>query len=145
MLAVLPDTDPSHVVAALILYRLIYYVFPLVVAAALLAVHERRQLRKPLAAIRAVGYGDARLAPTFLAALVFVGGVVLLISGSLPAVPVRLRELHAFVPLPFVEASHIAGSLAGTALLLIAPALYRRLDAAFHSAAPCCWPARSSR
>ena len=132
MLAVLPDTDPSHVVAALILYRLIYYVFPLLVAAALLAVHERRQLRKPLAAIRAVGLALHSLAPTFLAALVFVGGVVLLISGSLPAVPVRLRELHAFVPLPFVEASHIAGSLAGTALLLIAPALYRRLDAAFH-------------
>ena len=132
MLAVLPDTDPSHVLAALILYRLIYYVFPLLVAGALLAIHERRQLRKPLAAIRAVGLAMHGLAPTFLAALVFVGGVVLLVSGSLPAIHARLRDLHAFIPLPFVEASHIAASLAGTALLLIAPALYRRLDAAFH-------------
>jgi len=132
MLAVLPGADPSRILAALILYRLIYYVLPLLVAAALLAVHERRQLRKPLAAIRAVGLAMHGLAPTFLAALVFVGGIVLLVSGSLPAIPARLRDLHAFVPLPFVEASHIAASLAGTALLLIAPALYRRLDAAFH-------------
>jgi phosphatidylglycerol lysyltransferase len=132
MLAVLPGADPSHVIAALILYRLIYYVLPLLVAGALLAVHERRQLKKPLAAIRAAGLAMHGLAPTFLAALVFVGGVVLLVSGSLPAIPARLKVLHSFAPLPFVEASHIAASLAGTALLLIAPALYRRLDAAFH-------------
>jgi phosphatidylglycerol lysyltransferase len=132
MLAVLPAADPSHILAALILYRLIYYVLPLLVAGALLAVHERRQLKKPLAAIRAAGLAMHGLAPTFLAALVFVGGVALLVSGSLPAIPARLRVLHSFIPLPFVEASHIAASLAGTALLLIAPALYRRLDAAFH-------------
>ncbi|MDG2534114.1 bifunctional lysylphosphatidylglycerol flippase/synthetase MprF [Sphingomonas sp. HITSZ_GF] len=132
MLAVLPGADPSHILAALILYRLIYYVLPLLVAGALLAVHERRHLRKPLAALRTAGLAMHGLAPTFLAALVFVGGVVLLVSGSLPAIPARLKVLHAFVPLPFVEASHIAASLAGTALLLIAPALYRRLDAAFH-------------
>lgn len=132
MIAVLPGADPSRIVAALILYRLIYYVLPLLVAGALLAVHERRHLRKPIAALRAAGLAMHGLAPTFLAALVFVGGVVLLVSGSLPAIPARLRDLHGFVPLPFVEASHIAASLAGTALLLIAPALYRRLDAAFH-------------
>lgn len=132
MLAVLPGADPTQVLAALILYRLIYYVLPLLVAGALLAVHERRQLRKPLAAIRAAGLAMHGLAPTFLSALVFVGGVVLLVSGSLPAIRARLHLLHSIVPLPFVEASHIAASLAGTALLLIAPALYRRLDAAFH-------------
>lgn len=132
MLAVLPGADPTRVLAALILYRLIYYVLPLLVAGALLAVHERRQLRKPLAAIRAAGLAMHGLAPTFLSALVFVGGVVLLVSGSLPAIRARLHLLHSIVPLPFVEASHIAASLAGTALLLIAPALYRRLDAAFH-------------
>jgi phosphatidylglycerol lysyltransferase len=132
MLAVLPGADPSRILAALILYRLIYYVLPLLVAGALLAVHERRHLKKPIAALRAAGLAMHGLAPTFLAALVFVGGVVLLVSGSLPAIPARLRDLHSFVPLPFVEASHIAASLAGTALLLIAPALYRRLDAAFH-------------
>lgn len=132
MLAVLPGADPSQILAALILYRLIYYVLPLLVAGALLAVHERRQLKKPLAALRTAGLAMHGLAPTFLSAIVFVGGIVLLVSGSLPAIPARLKVLHALVPLPFVEASHIAASLAGTALLLIAPALYRRLDAAFH-------------
>ena len=56
---------------------------------------------------------------------------MLLLSGSLPALSVRLRALRDFVPLPFIEASHIAASLAGTTLLLLAPALYRRLDGAF--------------
>ncbi len=132
MIAALPGIDPPRILAALILYRLVYYVLPLMVAGALLAFHERRRLGRPLAAMRtAAQLAMHGIAPTFLAALVFIGGVVLLVSGSLPAVHARLHILHAFVPLPFVEASHIAASLAGTALLLIAPALYRRLDAAF--------------
>lgn len=132
LIAALPGIDPPRILAALILYRLVYYVLPLLVAGALLAFHERCSLGRPLAAVR----GAAQLAmhgvaPSFLAALAFVGGVVLLVSGALPAVHSRLHLLHGFVPLPFVEASHIAASLAGTALLLIAPGLYRRLDAAF--------------
>ena len=35
------------------------------------------------------------------------------------------------LPLPFIEASHIAASLSGTGLVLLAPGLYRRLDGAF--------------
>ncbi|MEN3748714.1 bifunctional lysylphosphatidylglycerol flippase/synthetase MprF [Sphingomonas sp. HF-S3] len=133
IIAVMPGVEPSHILAALILYRVVYYILPLIVAAAMLAIHERRRLRQPLAtAMGAMQMALGGLAPTVLSALVFVGGVVLLVSGSLPAIPHRLRALHAFAPLPFIEASHIAASLAGTALLLIAPGLYRRLDAAFH-------------
>jgi phosphatidylglycerol lysyltransferase len=42
-----------------------------------------------------------------------------------------MGTLAAVVPLPFIEASHIAASLVGTGLLLLAPGLYRRLDGAF--------------
>lgn len=132
MVAALPGTPPATLLAALILYRVIYYILPLIIAAALLALHERKRLRAPISATlgtaQALMYG---IAPTFLAAMGLLGGAVLLISGSLPATPERLRALHHFLPLPFVEASHIAASLAGTGLLLLAPALYRRLDAAF--------------
>lgn len=132
VIAALPGVDPSKLLAALILYRVIYYLLPLGVGAILFAVHERRSIRRPLAtAFGALRFALHGIAPTFLAGLVFVGGVVLLISGSLPAIPARLHLLRDVVPLPFVEASHIAASLAGTALLLIAPGLYRRLDAAF--------------
>ena len=57
--------------------------------------------------------------------------MVLLVSGSLPALPHRVHILRRLAPLPFVEVSHFSASLIGTALLLLAPGLYRRLDGAF--------------
>ena len=132
MIAALPNVDKSALMAALVAYRAIYYLLPLLVAAVLLAVHERRQWRGPLGSTlelsRSVVTG---IAPMVLAALVFVGGAILLVSGSLPAIHDRLHALRHLVPLPFVEASHIAASLAGTGLLLLAPGLYKRLDGAF--------------
>lgn len=132
MVAVLPGTDHAALLAALILYRLVYYLLPLAVAAILLVIHERKRLRAPIiVALNATQLVIPGLVPAFLAAMTFLGGVVLLISGSLPAMPNRLQVLRHILPLPFVEASHISASLAGTGLLLLAPALYRRLDAAF--------------
>ncbi|RZJ99110.1 MAG: bifunctional lysylphosphatidylglycerol flippase/synthetase MprF [Novosphingobium sp.] len=128
MVAALPGIEPARLLAALILYRMIYYLLPLAIAAVLLALHERRRLRAPLDAMHMVLRG---ISPAFLAAMAFLGGGVLLISGSLPAIPTRLHALRHVLPLPFVEASHIAASLAGTGLLLLAPALFRRVDAAF--------------
>jgi phosphatidylglycerol lysyltransferase len=132
MVAALPDTDRASLLAALILYRAIYYLLPLAVAVVLLGLHERQRLKAPVGAT----FGAAQMvmhgiAPTFLAAMAFLGGGVLLVSGALPAVPSRLYALRHILPLPFVEASHIAASLAGTGLLLLAPALFRRVDAAF--------------
>nr|WP_025291408.1 bifunctional lysylphosphatidylglycerol flippase/synthetase MprF [Sphingomonas sanxanigenens] len=132
MLALLPQLPPPALLAALIAYRLIYYLLPLALAGLLLALQERRQLQRPINAAAGIARFVMRgTAPALLAALVFAGGVVLLVSGSLPAEPARLNLLRHIVPLPFVETSHIAASLAGTGLLLLAPALFRRLDAAF--------------
>jgi phosphatidylglycerol lysyltransferase len=132
ILAALPQVAKPELLAALIAYRAIYYVLPLVFAAVMLAVHEHRLWRKPAGVALDVSHSViSGIAPMLLSSLAFVGGIVLLISGSLPALPHRLQALHNFVPLPFIEASHIAASLAGTALLLLAPGLYKRLDGAF--------------
>lgn len=132
MVAALPGHDPAGILAALILYRAIYYLLPLLVAAVAIAVAERRRLRKPVSATLGVVQALVHaVAPVFLAVMVFLGGGVLLVSGALPAVAGRMHMLRHILPLPFVEASQIAASLVGTGLLLLAPALYRRLDAAF--------------
>ena len=132
MIAALPNVDKSALLAALVAYRVFYYLLPLLVAAVLLAVHEHRQWRGPLgSALQLSQSVVSGIAPLLLAALAFVGGAILLVSGSLPAIPDRLHALRDIVPLPFVEASHIAASLAGTGLLLLAPGLYKRLDGAF--------------
>ncbi len=132
MLAALPATNRPALVAALLAYRLIYYVGPLLIAVALVAVQEGRRWRTPLArTMRGMHMVASGLAPTMIAALVFLGGSVLLVSGSLPAVPNRMATLYQLLPLPFVEASHMAASLVGAALLILSAGLYRRLDGAF--------------
>jgi phosphatidylglycerol lysyltransferase len=123
ILALVPG-DRAGVLAALLLYRVIYYLLPLAFALTLIA-------RKPLGVLRRA----VRIAaPSVVSLLVFAGGLVLLISGALPAEHPRLVSLRDFLPLPFVETSHFAASLAGTALLLTAPALQARLKSGFQLA-----------
>ena len=129
--ACLPTANKPELFAALITYRIIYYLLPLAVGAILLAWHEGREWRKPVAKVISGAQMIAGgITPTMLSALVFLGGIVLLVSGALPAIPIRMHALRAIVPLPFSEASHIAASLTGTALLFLTPGLYRRLDGA---------------
>ena len=124
--------DKATIFAALIVYRLIYYIIPLCMSSFWLAIREGSRLRAPfertLNGVRGVANS---IAPLALGAAAFGGGAILLISGSLPALPDRLAFLNDILPLPFIEASHIAASLVGSALLLLAHGLYRRLDGAF--------------
>ncbi len=131
VLAVLPG-DRSTAFAALVAYRLVYYLLPLAVAIAMLALREGSRLRgRPARWLRDGRDAAAGIAPLVLAAASILGGAMLLLSGSLPSLHARMGALAEVVPLPFVEASHIAASLVGTGLLLLAPGLYRRLDGAF--------------
>lgn len=132
MLALLPSGQRPELLAALVAYRMVYYLLPLTIAGMLLAIREHRHWERPVSrALLATQSAVTGLAPVLLSALVFAGGTVLLISGSLPAIYPRLQALKLLLPLPFVEASHIAASLAGTGLILLAPGLYARLDSAF--------------
>ncbi len=131
VLAVLPG-DRSAAFAALIAYRLIYYLLPLAVAVTMLAVREGMRRRILPAGLLHEGQAAASsIAPLILSTATFLSGAMLLLSGSLPALHARMGILATIVPLPFIEASHIAASLVGTGLLLLAPGLYRRLDGAF--------------
>lgn len=131
VIATIPG-DKAQLLAALLAYRAIYYLLPLLVAALLLAWHERQSWRGPATVMAGAGRTLLReTAPPLLAALVFAGGVILLLSGATPSEGDRMHMLRHVVPLPFVEASHLGASLAGTLLLFIAPGLLRRLDGAF--------------
>jgi phosphatidylglycerol lysyltransferase len=126
-----PHVDASRVLPALLLYRLVYYVCPLAVALAGLAVHEVHARRR---ALRRIAWRAGRLAehatPRILAALTFAGGLVLLFSGATPAAEGRLALLDRVLPLGVIETSHFVGSVAGAGLLLLSRGLARRLDAA---------------
>lgn len=129
VLAVAPG-DRAHLFAGLIVYRLVYYLLPLALAALLLAWREGARSRRVARLVGGVQSVATGLSPLLLASATFLGGGMLLLSGSLPAVHARMGLLADVMPLPVIEASHIAASLVGTALLLLAPGLYRRLDGA---------------
>jgi phosphatidylglycerol lysyltransferase len=127
--------DAAGLTAALVLYRLIYYILPLMLGSVLLALHE---LLPQMAAVRRIGlhlgkWGPA-LAPQVFAFAVFVSGAILLFSGALPPVRERFEILRDLLPLPAIELSHFLGSLTGATLLLLARGLHRRLDGAYHIA-----------
>lgn len=132
MLAGLAHGDRAGLAGALFVFRGIYYLLPLAIAAIFAAGREGWRARRPI--LRALYDAQSvshAVAPALLGALTFAGGLILLVSGALPAVRQRMTLLGDIVPLPFVEASHIASSLVGTLLLVLAAGLYRRLDGAF--------------
>jgi len=77
----------------------------------------------------------APVVPQIAGALTFLAGALLLFSGATPAVDERLAFLDRFLPLAVLEASHLTGSVVGLALLVLARALFRRVEAAYHISA----------
>lgn len=128
VIAIVP-ADHSALFAALLVYRVVYYLLPLALGLAALAWHEGLHgvAGRVIGGTRAVA---TAVAPGVLSIATFAGGAILLLSGAAPAIPTRLAALREVIPLPFVNTSHLAASLVGTLLLLIAPGLYRRLDGA---------------
>ena len=70
----------EQILSALVLYRVIYYLLPLVLAAVLLAAYE---VRSGIAA--PIGRAAVRLSPMLLATMTFIAGGWLLVSGVTPA------------------------------------------------------------
>ena len=127
MLVALGGRLPIEALAgALVLYRVIYYLLPLMLALVLLLAHEVRR-----GTVAPVTRAISGLAPLLLTALTLVTGVMLIVSGVTPATNEASELLALYVPLPLVEASHFIGSIIGLALLFVARGMLLRLDAAW--------------
>lgn len=134
MIAVLgPRLGTAEVAAALILYRLIYVIGPLVAAGMLTAwlgagAHVSRWTS---------GIGEAvwrEIAPPTFALLTFAAGVVTLVSAATPDAAQRLTLLSALAPQGLVDLSHFLASVAGVLLLFLAFGLAGRLRRAWWGA-----------
>jgi len=123
----------DQILGALLAYRALYYWLPLVAAALMLGSHEILLKRDRLTVfILLFERWVSPMVPQVFAVAAFIGGTILLLSGTTPGVEQRIDFLKNLVPLPFLELSHFIGSIAGMGLLLLARGLQRRLDAAFH-------------
>jgi phosphatidylglycerol lysyltransferase len=125
--------DPTRLLGAVIVFRIIYYLFPLGLALLLLAANEAARGRSQLARVARVASGWVPVAaPALFSLTTFIGGMILLISGATPEMRLRLRFIGDLVPLAVIESSHFVASLTGAALLILAHGLGRRLDAAYY-------------
>jgi phosphatidylglycerol lysyltransferase len=133
LLLLLPGVPPHEALSALLAYRALYYLLPFLIALAIIAGREAWLRRASLASLTTWIRAWLRaVTPQALAAGVFLCGLVLLFSGATPAADARMHVLRHLVPLSLLELSHLIGSAAGVALLLLARGLQRRMDAAWH-------------
>lgn len=130
LLKLLPAVAPGALLAAALVYRVTYYLGPLLVALAMAAFGSLRG-----STFSGAGAAGARAAwaalrpwlPHILALGVFATGAVMLVDGTLPT-PVHRQEV---APLPLLETSHLLVSLGGVVLVLIGQGLQRRSHSAW--------------
>ncbi|MCQ2004508.1 bifunctional lysylphosphatidylglycerol flippase/synthetase MprF [Rhizobium sp. NRK18] len=124
------EVDVDRILGSLILYRLIYNLLPLVIAAlAMIFIEARRFSHYPVA--KAIRQIESRLAPTLLSTLALVAGAILIFSSVTPIGDTKIEALEAFVPLAVVEGAHFISSILGLVLFLASRGLAHRLDAAW--------------
>lgn len=125
----LTHTPQEQVVfAAVLLFRLIYFILPLIAAAMLLAVYEARQRAYIL---RDAGRWLSVLSHTISSWLAFVGGVIFLISATLPTAFSRLPEIFQAAPKAVLGVGHLLCALSGAFLLFVSYGLEKRNAKAF--------------
>ena len=111
LLVLLNPSQPHQLFGVLLAYGPCYYLLPLTVAFLVLAPMNSygnelaRQRREDLR------YFVPIVAPRLLAFMVFVAGVLLLLSGATPPVHTRLELLRRLLPLPVLEISHFLNSI----------------------------------
>jgi phosphatidylglycerol lysyltransferase len=125
--------EPTRLLSAVIVFRIIYFLFPLAIALVLLAISEFSRGGSRLARAARVASGWVPVAaPALFSLTTFIGGMILLFSGATPEMRLRLRFIGHLVPLAVIESSHFVASLTGAALLILAYGLGRRLDGAYY-------------
>ena len=133
ILLTVPNVPAEAMLGSLLAYRAIYYLVPLVVGTLLFGSKELAgQGRRLARAQELASLYIAPVVPQIAGALTFLAGALLLFSGATPAVDERLAFLDRFLPLAVLEVSHLIGSIVGLGLLVLARALFRRVQAAYH-------------
>ncbi|UXU75920.1 MULTISPECIES: bifunctional lysylphosphatidylglycerol flippase/synthetase MprF [unclassified Paracoccus (in: a-proteobacteria)] len=142
VIAAMPAGTPvDKVAAALLMFRLVYYLLPFVLALIVLALYEAWRavgLSSP-----ASGFGRiltamdpalgavAPLAPLVLAVMVFGSGLWMSFSALIPPMTEAAEIAENLFPLAFVEGSALLSSALGAALIVLAAGIVRRSHGAF--------------
>lgn len=129
----------ANLMAALLAYRLMYHLIPLCVSGVFLFVYEWRTVYASRQGVqRFLRFAHLPLAvvnysfPKILSLLLLIAGLILLISGNTSALDDRLEVLMDIIGLPFIEISHLVGSIVGLVLLFLARAVSLRIRSSYY-------------
>lgn len=132
LLALAPFAPKPDLLGAVLVFRAVYYVVPLVVASLLLGGHELLQRRSHAARLgRAVSSWASEVVPYAFALLAVVCGALLLIGAVTPTTAEKLHWLSRVLPVAALDASTFLASMTGMVLILVGSGLQRRLRAAW--------------
>lgn len=125
---------PEQLLSALIIYRIVYYIIPLLFAGVLITGYETKSHRfvytlKIHYLFKLIYFAT----PKIFSVLLLVGGCILLTSGATPGVQERLDWLQFFIPLPLIEFSHLVNSLVGLGMIFLSRAVSIKLDSAYYA------------
>lgn len=135
LLLSVPNDAKAGLLAALLLFRIFYYLLPLAISGGLIAFGAVQSGASRLLRVgEASGLALRSIAPTVLAAGTFLAGAVLVFSAAAPVPDDRAWLVRHFVPLPLAELSHMAASIAGLVLILVSRGMARRLAIAWRLA-----------
>ncbi len=129
------DVTKQHLVliGALLLYRVIYYFVPLLLAGVSLIIYEIYNRRELLvASSTALRPVIIAIVPQLYSVILLFSGGMLLVSGATPANPRAMNWLQNWMPLPIVEFSHLIGSIVGLVLLFLARGIRLKIDTAWY-------------
>ncbi|SCB79268.1 phosphatidylglycerol lysyltransferase [Gilliamella bombicola] len=119
------EIGTASLTVALVLYRIIYILLPLIPASILLLANEGKHFLAPPQAKEA----KTGIAASVMAATVFFAGVVMMFSSVLPGFNRKL--IISLIPEKVINIAHLSASLIGVLFLLLAMGLRRRLFSAW--------------
>lgn len=123
----LTTTDAQNVFAALICFRAIYYLLPLLAAAVTFAVYEiRQQTKYPSGTLHDIGRWMHAFSPMVMSFALFGIGALVCFSMALPISPERFAYIRSWIPLQIMETASVCAGICGAGLLFLAPGLEQR-------------------
>ena len=135
ILIALPEAPPDVILGRLILFRCVYYLLPLGVAAGLFALNEALHPAGVARRLgdRALAVGGAA-APQLLGVLVLACGALVLLSGAATPDHARHDWISGLLPGFIRDGAHMTAGLAGVSLVILSRGLFRRLTHAWRYA-----------
>jgi len=124
--------DEAAVFGALLAFRMIFYLTPMMIGLILLVAHELIANRDKLQpTFEMVSRWTPDIAPRLLAFTTFSAGVVAVFAAATPTTTARIARVNQFLPLGMIETGYVLSAVNGAALMVVARGLMHQVTSSF--------------